>query len=32
VSNCLCHLESPAACRFKRFGKFEDADEAAQGG
>src|SRR2546422_8268679 len=32
VSDCLCHLESPAACRLKRFGKSEDADEAAQGG
>ena len=32
VSDCLCHLESPAARRLKRFGKSEDADEAAQGG
>ena len=32
VSDRLCHLECPAACRLKRFGKSEDADEATQGG
>lgn len=31
VSNRLCHLQRAAACRFKRFRKFEYADEAAQG-